>query len=136
MSTRTPSEVSRLWFGEMWNNRDTGLLRELMAPDATGTFEGGRTMTGPDDFIAFQQAFLEAVPDLKVELVKSIAEGDEVCVHWKGSALHCGPGLGCPASGKQIEFQGVTWLTVKNGQIVAGQDFWNLGGLMQHLTAV
>jgi len=134
MSTRSPSEVSRLWFGDMWNNRDTGLARELMAPDATGIFEGGRTMVGPDDFITFQKAFLEAVPDLKVEMVKSIADGDEVCVHWRGSGLHCGEGLGCPASGKQIEFQGVTWLTVKDGRIVAGQDFWNLGGLMQHLT--
>ena len=133
MSKHSPSEVARLWFGDMWNNRDTGMVRQLMAPDAVGTFEGGRTMVGPDGFIDFQKAFLEAVPDLKVELLKSISEGDEVCVHWRGSGQHCGAGLGCAASGKQIEFQGVTWLTVKNGQIVAGQDFWNLGGLMQHL---
>ena len=119
----------------MWNNRDTGLLRELMAPDAKGIFEGGRTMTGPDEFIVFQKAFLDAVPDLKVEMVKSITEGDEVCVHWRSTGVHSGPGLGCAPSDKRVEFQGVTWLTVKNGQIVAGQDFWNLGGLMQHLAA-
>ncbi|MCW1921273.1 ester cyclase [Luteolibacter arcticus] len=136
MSIRTPSEVGRLWFGDMWNKRDTDLLRELMAPDATGIFEGGRTMTGPDDFIAFQREFLEAVPDLKVELLKSVSEGDEICVHWRGTGNHCGPGLGCPPSNKDIEFEGVTWLTVKNGQIVAGQDFWNQGGLMQHVGAV
>jgi len=135
MSTRTPSEVSRLWFGDMWNNRDTGLVRELMAPDARGIFENGRTMNGPEDFIAFQKDFLEAVPDLKVELVKVIAEGDDACVHWRGSGKHCGPGLGCPPSGKVIEFQGVTWLTVKDGRIVAGQDFWNQGALMQQLAA-
>jgi len=119
----------------MWNNRDAGLLRELMAPDAIGTFESGRTMHGPDDFIAFQKDFLDAVPDLKVELVKMITEGDEVCVHWRGSGKHCGPGLGCPPSNKQLDFQGVTWLTVRNGQIVEGQDFWNQGGLMQSLAA-
>ncbi len=135
MSTRTPAEVGRLWFGDMWNNRDTGLLRELMAPDATGIFEGGSIMTGPEDFIGFQRNFLEAVPDLKVELVKLLADGDDVCVHWRYSGLHCGGGLGCPPSGKNIEFQGVTWLTVRNGQIVAGQDFWNLGELMKTVEA-
>ncbi|MCW1885910.1 ester cyclase [Luteolibacter flavescens] len=133
MSTRTPSEVAHLWFGEMWNSRDTGMIHELMAPAAKGIFEGGRTMTGPEDFMAFQKDFLDAVPDLKVELLRTITEGDEICVHWRGSGLHSGVGLGCAPSGKQIEFEGITWLTVKDGQIVEGRDFWNQGGLMERV---
>jgi steroid delta-isomerase-like uncharacterized protein len=136
MSTRTPAEVGRLWFEEMWNRRDAGLLRELMAPGATGFFEGGRTMTGPDDFLAFQREFLDAVPDLRLEVVKTLAEGDDVCVHWRASGNHCGPGLGCVPSGKDIGFEGITWLTVKDGRIVAGQDFWNLGGLLKSIGAI
>jgi steroid delta-isomerase-like uncharacterized protein len=133
MKARTPAEVGRLWFEEMWNRRDPAMVRELMAPDAEGIFEGGRTMKGPDDFLAMQQEFLAAIPGLRLEVVKLLADGDQVCVHWRASGRHDGVAFHLAATGRELTFQGVTWLTVREGRIVAGEDFWNMSGLMQNL---
>lgn len=132
--TRTPREVGELWFGPMWNNRDVKLMHELMAPDAIGHLEGGLDTVGPAGFEKFQADFLSAVPDLKVQAVNFLADADDVCIHWKAGGTHSGPGMGMTPTGEQVSFQGVTWLRVKNGQIVEGWDFWNLDSLMKKMS--
>lgn len=135
-STRTPREVGEAWFGPMWNKRDHALMRELMTEDAVGHLEGGIDVVGPDGFEAFMNDFLSAVPDLKLEVKNILADGDDVCVHWQASGTHTGPGLGLPPSDAKVNFQGVTWLRVKNGQLVEGWDFWNREGLLQTMAGV
>ena len=56
----------------------------------TGTSEGG-VITGPEQFrdlifIPFTTAF----PDLRVEIVGTVAEGDEVVVRWMARGTHAG----------------------------------------------
>lgn len=131
---RTPKEVAGLWFGPMWNNRDFGLMRELMAPGAIGHLEGGVDTVGPEDFERFQKDFLGAVPDLKLDIVNLLSDGDDACVHWRATGTHCGAGMGLVPTDSKVEFQGVTWLKVKDGQIIEGWDFWNLDGLMQKMS--
>jgi steroid delta-isomerase-like uncharacterized protein len=132
-TTRSPREVALEWFGPMWNNRDLPLMRELMAPDAVGHLEGGRKTVGPDEFAKFQAEFLAAVPNIKLEVVNCLADGDDACVHWKATGMHSGEAWGMQPSNAPLDFQGVTWIKVKNGQIVEGWDFWNLGALMQKM---
>jgi len=43
--------------------------------------------------------------------------------------------MGPLASGKQIPFRGITWLRFENGRIVKGWDSWNLGKLLNDMTA-
>ncbi len=43
--------------------------------------------------------------------------------------------MGMAPSQRELAFNGVTWLRVKDGQITEGWDFWNLGGLMQTMSA-
>jgi len=133
-ATRTPREVGELWFGPMWSGRDGTLMRELMAPGALAHLEGGVETVGPEGFEKFQQEFVQAVPDVQLKIVNLLADGDDVCVHWKASGTHTGSGMGMDPTGAKLEFQGVAWLRVENGQIVEGWDFWNQGGVMQVLT--
>jgi len=44
---------------------------------------------------------------------------------------HTGHELGIPASGRQVQFRGMTWMTFKDGKIVEGWDAWNLGALLE-----
>jgi hypothetical protein len=41
--------------------------------------------------------------------------------------------LGMAATGRAVDFRGMTWLTLKNGVIVEGWDSWNLGRLLESL---
>lgn len=134
--TRTPKQVGEAWFGPMWNNRDVAMMRELMAPGAIGHLEGGREAVGPEGFAQFQEEFIRAVPDLKLEVLNSLADGDDVCVHWHATGTHCGTGMGMVPTDAKLDFQGVTWLRVQDGQIVEGWDFWNLGALMQSMSGL
>jgi steroid delta-isomerase-like uncharacterized protein len=135
-STRTPREVAEAWFGPMWNNRDTALMRELMAPGAIGHLEGGLETVGPEGFEAFQNDFLGAVPDLKLTVINTLADGDDVCIHWTATGTHTGTAMGMVPSDAKVDFQGVTWLKVQNGQIVEGWDFWNKEALIQTMSGV
>lgn len=135
-STRTPREVGEAWFNQMWNKRDTALMRELMVPEAVGHLEGGIDVVGADGFEAFMQDFLSAVPDLKLDVKNIVSDEDDVCVHWRATGTHTGAGLGLPASDAKVDFQGVTWLRIKNGQLVEGWDFWNRDGLLQTMSGV
>lgn len=133
--THSPTEIGRLWFEKIWNQRDRELIHELMAPDAIGYLEGGQTIVGPEAFLEFQGSFLAIIPDLQIEILHMIGDPGAVCIHWQAVGCHTGEGMGCLPTGNTVSFQGVTWLTIEGGKVTGGRDFWNIGGLMQTLAA-
>ena len=106
-------------------------MRELMVPDAVGHLEGGMDVIGPAGFEVFQQDFVRAVPDLKLQVINILSDGDDACVHWRATGTHTGAGMGLAPTDSKVDFQGVTWLRVKDGQIAEGWDFWNMDGLVK-----
>ena len=130
----TAKEIGHLWFENVWNKRDQAKLHELMAPDAIGYLEGGHEIVGPDAFLAFQSAFLQAIPDMQIEIVNLLADETDVCIQWTATGTHSGPGLGMAPSGQKVSFRGVTWFQTKNSQVVGGRDFWNQEALMRTLS--
>ena len=127
-------DLAKRWFEEVWNLRRAETVDELMSPESVGYMEGG-VVRGPGDFKAARAALLYAFPDLQVTVEDTVAEGDKVVVRWSASGRHSGPGLGFPASGREASFRGMTWLIFSNGKIVQGWDSWNLGRLLQELSA-
>ena len=127
-------EVGIRWFNEVWNDRKAELIPELMAQDAVGHLEGGRTVTGPEEFTAFHSAMFAAIPDMKFEIVDTLAENDDVCVRWEATGTHTGDMLGIPARGARVSVHGVTWLRVVDGHIVEGWDNWNYDGMVRQMS--
>lgn len=59
-----------------------------------------------------------AVPDLRMEVLRMVAECDHVAVHWSGSGTNTGTGNGLPATGKHLEkLWGMTIFRLEGGQI-------------------
>ncbi len=119
------------WFRDVWNERRTETIDELFAAHAIGHTEGGDQ--GAEDFKAARAGFLEAFPDMRVEIEDTAADGDHVVVRWSATATHLGNNLGMPATGRRVAFRGMTWLTFENGIVVEGWDSWNLGALLRSL---
>ncbi len=57
------------------------------------------------------------MPDLKLEVKNLLSDADDVCVHWRATGRHTGTGLGLLPSDAAVNFQGVTWLRVKDGRL-------------------
>ncbi len=130
-----PAEIAKRWFLEVWNERADHLIPELMADNSIGHLEGGQTVRGHDEFRSFQGAILSMLPDLKVDVLRCIADGEDACVLWEASGKHTGGGLGFAPTQRLVRFRGTTWFRIVEGRIVEGWDSWNHDGLFATLAS-
>jgi steroid delta-isomerase-like uncharacterized protein len=132
--SETNGELARRWFEDVWNQKRDAAVRELLAPGAPAHMEGAE-LVGPEQFLQARTALLDAIPDIRVTVEATVADGDDVVVRWSAQGTHRGDGLGVPASRRSAAFRGMTWMRFANGRIVEGWDCWNLGKLLQELAA-
>jgi steroid delta-isomerase-like uncharacterized protein len=125
--------LARRWFEEVWNQRRTDTIDELVAPDGVSHTEMG-PLRGPDEFKAKAHApFLAAFPDLHITVEATVAQGDSVVVRWHATGTHGGDCFGCAPTGKPISIRGMTWIRYRDGKMVEGWDCWNQTGLIESL---
>jgi steroid delta-isomerase-like uncharacterized protein len=125
----TPDQSARAvglrWFKEVWQERNSSAITELLAPDAKGHLEGGQEIEGPEEFIHFHRELLSAIPNMELEVLRVLADETNVCLHWQVKGTHQGRGFGLEPTGKDLPFSGMTWFRVEGGKIVEGWDCWN-----------
>lgn len=130
--TQDNTALSRRWFEEVWNRRRTEVVHELLLPDSIGHMEGG-DVVGPEPFLKVHAEMVTTLPDLRVHVEDTVAQGDQVVVRWSASGTHSGKGMGCEPTGARVQFRGMTWLRFRDGKMVEGWDAWDLDGLMLKL---
>jgi steroid delta-isomerase-like uncharacterized protein len=121
------------WFEQGWNERNEAAQRSLLAPGVQGYATTGEEMP-IEQFFEFRAALLDAFPDLKLELLDVMEEGDRVAIRWRADGTHSGDGLGFPASGRVFGFVGSTWWRLEGDRICEGRDFWDQGAMREALT--
>ena len=127
--------LARRWFEEVWNQRRTETIDELLTDESVSHSESG-PLQGKQAFKERTHAvFLSAFPDMRMTVEATVAEGDVVAVRWAFTGTHEGDGLGFPAMGRRVSCRGVTWIKFSDGKMVEGWDCWNQGGLLQSLRA-
>jgi steroid delta-isomerase-like uncharacterized protein len=102
---------------------DWDVLDEFLGPDFVS--HGGLPPGVGSDRDGMKQAaelFRQATPGKHV-IVDQIAEDDRVVSRIRGSGHHTGDQLGVPASGSELEFDGVVIHRIKDGKIV---EHWAL----------
>jgi predicted ester cyclase len=68
--------------------------------------------------------FRAAFPDVRMETVALVGEGDTVVGHFRCSGTHTGEWMGRPPTGRAFhDVREVYWFTVRGGRIV---DWWGL----------
>jgi steroid delta-isomerase-like uncharacterized protein len=122
MKNRT---LAHEWFDEVWNKSQIEAIDRLLAQDAIahGLVDAqGNELRGPAGFKPFFLQFTKAFPDIHVEVVDTISEGDKIAARCIVTGTHRGDALGVPASNKPVRFTGMTILRAKDGKIV---EAWN-----------
>jgi steroid delta-isomerase-like uncharacterized protein len=123
------------WFNEVWNQRRTDTVYELMAPDGVGTGQDlpGVTITSHADFIALHRRMLDAFAEFNLTAEDIFAAGDKVVVRWSCVAKHTGDSLGVPATNKTVKFSGISIQQYNDGKLTRGWDNWDQLALQQQL---
>jgi len=116
----TPDSVVRTWFEELWNQGKEDTMDRLFAADGIAHGLGG-PLVGPDGYRPFYRAFREAFPDIHVEILRTVTEGDLITSHCRITGTHRGKTMGVP-TGKAVDFSGMTMVRVRDGKIV---EAWN-----------
>ena len=113
------------WFDEVWNKGRVEAIDELFAADgvAHGLVDAsGNELVGPAGYRPFFQAFKTAFPDLRVEVVDTVCEGDKIVARCEVRGTHTGDGLGMTASNRPVLFTGIAIIRVADGKIA---EAWN-----------
>ncbi|MFD2089982.1 ester cyclase [Blastococcus deserti] len=97
---------------EVMNGGNLDALDDLFAPDLAA------------DARAWVAPFRTAFPDVRMEIVQLVGEGDAVVGHFRCSGTQTGPWMGRPPTGRSFrDVREVYWFTVRDGRIV---DWWGL----------
>src|SRR5438445_5814877 len=76
---------------EHWNARDFDRVAELMAKDGEIVLVGSDTrFRGPDGALEFSRMWADGFPDGRVEVDRTVASGDCVCIELTGKGTHTG----------------------------------------------
>ena len=132
-------QVVRRWFEEVWNKGRAEAIDEMFAADGIAHgLEGaaGGELRGPADFRVFHQRFRDAFPDVEVIVDDAIAEGDKVAALCTVRGRHQGDTLGFAATEQQVEFNGMTFVRVRDGQIVEAWNNFDFMSMFQQLGAL
>lgn len=132
-----PDAVIRAWFHEVWDEGKEEAIDRLMAPDGkvhglSGP-NGTSIIVGPADFKPFFRTMRAALGDLEVHVERTVVQGDMVAAHCHVIARHVGDALGGPATGRPVEFWGITIARVEGGKLVEGWNVFDFLSMYQQL---
>jgi steroid delta-isomerase-like uncharacterized protein len=124
------------WFEQVWNRGDASAVDRLMAADAV--IHGLRDIDGSDlrgraHFLPFFRRYREAFPDLQVIVEDVVSEGDTLAGRCVVRGTHRGHTLGFAATNRPVEFTGMCFARVRNGQIVETWNNFDLASMVAQL---
>ncbi|MGK7863839.1 ester cyclase [Falsiroseomonas sp. E2-1-a4] len=127
MPPPSPGSVLRLWFEEVWNQRDPDRIATYFAPDAVAYAldESGADAHGPEAFRVFFERFLGSFSDLHFTLHEVVEAGPMAVARWSASLTHSGNGLGIAPTGASLTVTGMTMARVEDGMIREGWNEWD-----------
>lgn len=120
---RDPVDVVTDFFERLWNGRELHLAEALIASDCvTHQQQSGSpdrpVPRGPDAIRHHVGEWLQAFPDLRIEVRQILGSGDRVAVQCSMEGTHEGPWMGVPPTGRRTSIEMMVLYRVENGKIV------------------
>jgi steroid delta-isomerase-like uncharacterized protein len=76
-----------------------------------------------------------AFPDVKVEVLRTVADEDFVAVHWRGIGTNTVAAGGMPGKGARASVEGMTFFRFANSRIVEEWSLIDMASLARQLSA-
>lgn len=123
--SQAPDTMIREWFEQLWNQKREDTIDRLLASHGMVhglPTPGNQPLRGPEQFKALYRQFRQAFPDLQITVEQTVREGNIAALHCRVRGKHAGNGLGFPASGRDVDFQGMVFVRADGDKLV---EAWN-----------
>jgi len=133
MTTQENIKVVRHEF-DAWNAHDPERLAKVL--DEKYVSESDTVpapVNGRDGARQFMQIYLKAFPDIHLDVVQMLADGDFVVTRWTAKGTQRGDLMGIPPTNRRVITNGCTVSQLRNGKVVHEWLFWDTGHLMKQL---
>jgi steroid delta-isomerase-like uncharacterized protein len=77
--------------------------------------------------------YYTAFPDIHYEIEKLIEKDKNIVVCWRATGHHKGKLMGIPATGKQVQFNGISILEIVNNKIRKVWYMWDEAGMLRQM---
>lgn len=124
---------------EALTRRDWDVYFDLLASECVWEdVPSGRLIRGPAELVNLAKGFVAAFPDLHVEVLRVIAQGDLVAVEWRGRGTHTGvpielEGVVLEPTGRSFVRDGVAIAQISAGKVVSYRDHFDRLQLTEQL---
>jgi steroid delta-isomerase-like uncharacterized protein len=127
-------EIVHRFMDECWSQGKLNSVSELVAANCRLHDPVFPHLTaGADNLRNHIETCRRGFPDLKFTIDDTIAERDEVVIHWTANGTHKGPFLGMPPTNKKARVSGISIFRLENSKIAEEWSHWNLMSMMEQL---
>ena len=124
-----PTAATALALLDALNAHDLDGWERVLAPDFVAEYPCARGI-GRQAARAFNQSFLNAIPDLHFAVQRVLPSPEVVVIQWVGTGTQTGPlatpsGELLPPTGRTATVAGVFLVEVRDGRIAREQTYWD-----------
>ncbi len=106
-------------FIQIWGKGNLDIIDELAAPSISVQYPVmPQIIRGTQMLRKVMEGFRSAFPDSGIIIEEEIAEDDKVVIRWSFSGTHQGSLLGIPATGKKVNWTGITIYRIVDGKVM------------------
>ncbi len=108
---------------EIVNKGKIDLINETHFDKNITLITAPENIVGIEGFKEYYQNYLTGFSDISFTIKDVFGQGDKIVKHWNFKGKHTGVFFGIPATGKEVNVDGVTLVKMKDGKIAQEQDF-------------
>src|ERR1700737_3338117 len=127
-------QIVQRFMDECWSQGNLNAVSELVADDCRYHDPVFPSLTsGAENISQHITTCRNGFPDLNFTIDDTIAERNEVVIHWTGRGTHKAPFLGMAPTNKPVTVSGTSIFRIENGKVAEQWSDWNLMSLMEQL---
>jgi steroid delta-isomerase-like uncharacterized protein len=130
-------QIVQRFVEECWNQGNLNKVSELLADQVRFHDPVFPNMNaGIQNIQNHIETSRKAFPDLKFTVDDTIAERNEVVVHWTAHGTHKGAFLGMPPTNRKVTIDGTSIYRLEGSKIAEAHANWNLATMMAQLGVI
>lgn len=118
---------------EIINKRRIDQINETNFDKNITLITSPENIVGIEAFKAYYNNYLTGFSNVTFTIVDAFGQGEKIVKHWNFKGTHTGEFFGIPATGKEVNVEGVTLVRMKDGKIAQEHDFFDNLEFMQQL---